>query len=175
MSTTVASSIVYRLVVVGYCWTCCIDGWELVLPGVASSLTAWRTLGADGRCPGRRCPWGAQVRSRRSAASPARGSSCPPWWSRPCQQLQDPVFVEQNRHQLCIEHVYFTDMWRHLGRRWVRCTCGDDEGLASGVDVGLGPWQQPDASQLINREDIKITYRFIYYAITIKFTCWERS
>jgi hypothetical protein len=49
----------------------------------------------------------------------------------------------------------------YLGCRGVRCTCGDDEGLASGVDVGLSPWQHPDASQLNNREDIKITYRFI--------------
>jgi hypothetical protein len=30
-------------------------------------------------------------------------------------------------------------------------TCGDDEGLAGGVDVGLRPWQHPHARQLKER------------------------
>ena len=28
------------------------------------------------------------------------------------------------------------------------CTCGDDECLAGGVDVGLRPWQHPNAREL---------------------------
>ena len=32
-----------------------------------------------------------------------------------------------------------------------KCTCGDDEGLAGGVDVGLRPWQHPHARQLKER------------------------
>ena len=40
----------------------------------------------------------------------------------------------------------------HLGSREGRCTtCGDDESLAGGVDVGLRPWQHPDAGQLKER------------------------
>ena len=40
----------------------------------------------------------------------------------------------------------------HLPSREERCTtCGDDEGLTGGVDVGLRPWQHPDAGQLKER------------------------
>ena len=49
-------------------------------------LMAWRKPGVGDRCPGRRCPWGAQGLPQTSAVSPARESSCRRRWSRPSQQ-----------------------------------------------------------------------------------------
>ena len=36
------------------------------------------------------------------------------------------------------------------------CTCGDDECLAGGVDVGLRPWQHPHARNLNVEEDSEL-------------------